>query len=308
MANSDPKATIIFIRCGAKSASICGGWHRHSATPSVGGVSRYRAFAMLDPRLDDPVTVQNPCAWRRVGRQTSEWSSDMFVKGMLTATVLTAGIGSYALAQTSSEIVTGGGQTVVVPEAATESKGVSPIGTQVVSEYPAFNQTMNNETIASTLVAQGFENIHILREGSLMTITGTRGNDDINLVYNLVEGRLIKVNGERILSAEEQSSGSSGDAASSPPSAAPGGVSDDPADDADGDDATDDADGGSDDATDDGGMGDTGTDDGAGSDAGDTSDDGAGGSDTGSGDAGGGSDTGGGSESDGGADSDSSSG
>jgi len=232
----------------------------------------------------------------------------MFVKGMLTATVLTAGIGSYALAQTSSEIVTGGGQTVVVPEAATESKGVSPIGTQVVSEYPAFNQTMNNETIASTLVAQGFENIHILREGSLMTITGTRGNDDINLVYNLVEGRLIKVNGERILSAEEQSSGSSGDAASSPPSAAPGGVSDDPADDADGDDATDDADGGSDDATDDGGMGDTGTDDGAGSDAGDTSDDGAGGSDTGSGDAGGGSDTGGGSESDGGADSDSSSG
>lgn len=228
----------------------------------------------------------------------------MFVKGMLTATVLTAGIGSYALAQTSSEIVTGGGQTVVVPEAATESKGVSPIGTQVVSEYPAFNQTMNNETIASTLVAQGFENIHILREGSLMTITGTRGNDDINLVYNLVEGRLIKVNGERILSAEEQSSGSSGDAAPSPPSAAP----DDPADDADGDDATDDADGGSDDATDDGGMGDTGTDDGAGSDAGDTSDDGAGGSDTGSGDAGGGSDTGGGSESDGGADSDSSSG
>lgn len=222
----------------------------------------------------------------------------MFVKGMLSAVVLTAGLGSYALAQTSSEIVTGGGQTVVVPEAATESKGPSPVAAQVVSEYPAFNQTMNNENIASTLVAQGFENIHILREGSLMTITGTRGNDDVNLVYNLVEGRLIKVNGERVLNEEEQSPDNSGDATPSPRSATPAGVAgtDDATDEA----ADDAADSGSDDAakndgTEGAGTGDTGSDVGAGSDAG-------------SDDAGGNSDSDGGSESGGGTDSESSGG
>lgn len=234
----------------------------------------------------------------------------MFVNGMLTAAVLMAGVSSQALAQSNTEIVTGGGQTVVVPDAATESKGVSPVATEVVSQYPAFNQTMNNGSIAQTLVAQGFEDIHILREGSLMTITATRGNDDINLVYNLVEGRLIKVNGERILSEDERTPDNSGDATTAPVSGATAGASgsedaaqdapDDAANDAADDAAGDAGDGG----TQDGGTGDTGTADG-GSDDGDG---GAGGDDGDSDAAGGDSDSGGGSEGDGGSDSDSSSG
>lgn len=207
----------------------------------------------------------------------------MFAKGILTAALLTAGAVSQVHAQ-SSTVVTGNGQTTIVPDAATSEKGVSPIATEVVSEYPAFNQTMNNDAISTVLLEQGFKDIHILREGSLMTVTGTREGQDINLVYNLVEGRLIKVNGERILSdAEKTQRGSDGQNAtettSDEDSADPEGGDQSGTDTGDGDAGStgDDASGSTDGSSTDGG--DAGSE-GAG-DSGDSSDGGADGSDGG---------------------------
>ncbi len=136
----------------------------------------------------------------------------MLTKHMKLAMILTAAMSTSALAQTATEVETPDGQTVVVPGAAVESDGVSPIATVVESDYPVFNQDANDEAIAETLIAQGFSDIYILRDGSLMTVTATRDGDDIKLVYNLVEGRLIEVNGERVLTEEERTLDPSPDA------------------------------------------------------------------------------------------------
>ena len=44
-----------------------------------------------------------------------------------------------------------------------------------------------------------------------MTVTANREGDEIKLVYNLVEGRLIEVDGERILSEEEKAAATADD-------------------------------------------------------------------------------------------------
>lgn len=128
----------------------------------------------------------------------------MLTKQMKLAMVLTAAMGTSALAQDATVVETPDGNTAVVPAEATEISPTAPVSTVVISDYPVFSQDMNDESIIEMLVGQGFEDIHILREGSLMTVTATREGDDIKLVYNLVEGRLIEVNGERVLTEEEK--------------------------------------------------------------------------------------------------------
>ena len=134
----------------------------------------------------------------------------MLTKQMKLALILTAAMSTSALAQEATKVETPTGETAVLPADAVETDGVSPIATAAESEWPIFNQDMNDQNIADTLLAQGFEDIHIVRDGSLMTVTATREGDDIKLVYNLVEGRLIEVNGERILTEEERTLDNSG--------------------------------------------------------------------------------------------------
>lgn len=195
----------------------------------------------------------------------------MLTKQMKLAAILAATMGSGALAQTATVVETPDGQTAILPEAAVESDGVSPVATAAPSDYPIFNQDMNDQTIADTLLAQGFGDIYILRDGSLMTVTASRDGDDIKLLYNLVEGRLIEVNGERILTEEERTLDSSADNAAGLDSGTAG------ADEATGDGMTDDGatpdetadDAATDDgATDDGATDDGATDDGAADDGG----------------------------------------
>lgn len=128
----------------------------------------------------------------------------MLTKQMKLAMILTAAMGTSALAQEAAVVETPDGNTAVVPAEATEISPTAPVSTVVISDYPVFSQDMNDATIIEMLVGQGFEDIHILREGSLMTVTASREGDDIKLVYNLVEGRLIEVNGERVLTEEEK--------------------------------------------------------------------------------------------------------
>lgn len=174
-------------------------------------------------------------------------------------------MGTSAMAQTAATgaattEVQQPGATVVVPAEATTPS--APVGTIVAGEWPSFNpeQLANDQTIAETLLAQGFTGVHILRDGSLMTVSANRDGNDIELVYNLVEGRLISVNGERILS-EDEAAPTRGN---STPETAPDGGTDDGADDGDGsDDGADDSagDDGADDGADDGGSDEGGSDD-----------------------------------------------
>ncbi|TRW95753.1 hypothetical protein FNJ84_15340 [Paracoccus sp. M683] len=212
----------------------------------------------------------------------------MLTKQFKLAAILTAAMGTSALAQEATVVETPGGQTAILPADAVESTGVSPDATAAESEYPIFNQDMNDQTIADTLLSQGFGDIYILREGSLMTVTATRDGDDIKLVYNLVEGRLIEVNGERVLTEEERTLTESGstDTATAGETEDTEGTDDGATDDGSTDDGSADDgasdDGGTDDSgTDDSGTDDSGADDGAGDDSGNDSDSGGeGGSDS----------------------------
>lgn len=215
----------------------------------------------------------------------------MLTKQIRLAVVMAAAMSTSALAQEATQVETAEGQTVTVPADAAESDGLSPVATAVVTDFPILNQDMNDQNIADTLLSQGFEDIYILREGSLMTVTATRENNDIKLTYNLVEGRLIDVNGERILTEEERTLGEDGNAlgasasseAASDDGATDGGATDDNVDATSDDGAADDGatdEGGSDDmgaddagpddsTADEGGSADAGSDD-SGSDAGDS--------------------------------------
>lgn len=85
-------------------------------------------------------------------------------------------------------------QTAVVPVEGTPTPAV------IVTDWPSFkpDQMANNESIAQVLLAQGFSDVKILREGSLMTVTAQRDGQPIELVYSLIEGALISVNGETV--------------------------------------------------------------------------------------------------------------
>lgn len=192
-------------------------------------------------------------------------------------------MGGTALAQ--------GTDTVIVPAPAVEPG--APVGVVAPGGVPMIAQLDNDQAVAETLISQGFSNIHILREGALMTVTASRDGQPIELVYSVANGTLVSINGEELRDPPEPSS--AGDL-----------PADDPAGDATDDDATDD-DGAPDDGTPDDGTDDGGTDDdGAGDDGsagdGDAGDGDAGndGGDDGAGDDGG--DDGG--AGDGGADSD----
>ncbi|MDO5656965.1 MAG: hypothetical protein Q4G36_01385 [Paracoccus sp. (in: a-proteobacteria)] len=174
----------------------------------------------------------------------------------LAASALAFGLALPAFAQ--DQVVTQpGASTPIVPAPAAE---VSPVPTpgevamapEWASRFPTLDQQQNNEQIAELLVAQGFSDITILREGSLMTITATREGEPLELVYNMIEARLIYINGERILTEEEQSpaQGSSDAAAAAADDASDNAAEDDASDDA-GEDEASDSDEASDDASDD---------------------------------------------------------
>ncbi|MFI0397122.1 hypothetical protein [Paracoccus jiaweipingae] len=197
-------------------------------------------------------------------------------------------IGSTVAMAQSGAVVTPSpmAETAVIPADALKKE--APVGQAAYTGFPSFDQQMNDQAVADTLLAQGFSDIHILRDGTLMTVTAQRDGKDIELLYNLVEGRLIKVNGERV----DIEKGAGPDGGSSTPGVggtqptAPG-DSDDGMDDGDAsDDGAPDGDTGSDDAggddTDTGtDTGDNDTDDSGSGSASDSSDD-AGSDDSGS--------------------------
>lgn len=177
---------------------------------------------------------------------------------------LAALMGGTAMAQTT--------ETVVVPAPALEAD--KSVGFVTESDIPMIEQLDNDQMVAETLIAQGFTDIHILREGALMTVTATRAGMPIELVYSVANGRLVSIDGQETRAAAEASGEPEAGVAAPDDTVS---VDDDAADDATDDGATDE--GATDDAdtddgaTDDGMSDDTSADDGMSDDGG--SDDGA---------------------------------
>lgn len=179
-------------------------------------------------------------------------------------------LGTSALAQTSVTDT----EAVIVPQPALEAE--SSMG--VISEAAprTLEQMDNDQNVAETLLAQGFSDIYILREGPMMTVTAQRDGQPIELVYSVANGSLVSVNGEELRAEGE---GSSANDVEGGEAAADDGATDDGM--TDGGDMSDD--GATDDGATDDGMGDdSGTDGGSaddgssdGSDS-STGDDGAG--------------------------------
>lgn len=119
------------------------------------------------------------------------------------AAILAALLGSTAMAQ-DTEIESSTGETVLVPEAAETAE--SPEGAINPTDFPLPEQLDNEEAVAETLIAQGFEDIHILREGPMLTVNATRDGVPTELVYSVANGSLVSVDGEELRDDEEGSS------------------------------------------------------------------------------------------------------
>ncbi|MFD1881485.1 hypothetical protein [Paracoccus pacificus] len=121
---------------------------------------------------------------------------------VLKISALTALAGTTAMAQSPTVVTTPpAAETALIPAEGTDAK--TPVGTIEWNGLPTFKQAQNDQAVAEALTAQGFTGIHIQRSGSLMTVDATREGKDIKLEYNLVDGTLIRVNGERILTGKE---------------------------------------------------------------------------------------------------------
>ena len=190
-------------------------------------------------------------------------------------------LGSSALAQ-SGEVVEGNttvvetplDNTTVVPGMAAEPG--TPVGAVSRPDYPLLEQLDNDEAVAQSLISQGFTDIHILREGAIMTVHAERDGQPTELVYSIANGSLISVDGVELRA--EPDTTSNGETAAA--------TSDDAPDGNDGSNDGSDEDSGSDPGADDGsddGDSNDGSDDGSdSSDGADGSDGGDGGSDGGS--------------------------
>jgi hypothetical protein len=118
-------------------------------------------------------------------------------------------MGSTALAQ-SGEVTEGdttvvetpSGNTTIVPGVAAEPG--SPVGAVLEPDYKLPEQLDNDQEIARTLIAQGFTDVHILREGPILTVNAQRDGQPIELVYSIANGSLISVDGVELRPAADE--------------------------------------------------------------------------------------------------------
>ena len=179
----------------------------------------------------------------------------MMAGGKIAA--LTALMGTTALAHDATRIETEDGNTAIVPGAAADAE--SSVGAVTESPYPLVVQVENDQVVAETLIAQGFTDVRILREGPMMTVTAQRDGQPIELVYSVANGSLVSVNGEEL--RREPEGASAGDSRNVPAASA-GAATDSDADGMDGDDDASDDGMGEDSSTDDDTTGDGMTGDG----------------------------------------------
>ncbi len=107
------------------------------------------------------------------------------------------------LAQTVVE--TPGGNTAVIVDPALQPQ--PPVGAVAVPAFPLPEQIQNDQVVIETLLSQGFTDIHILREGALMTVNAQRNGQPTELVYSIANGSLVSVDGVEMRAGPDTSSG-----------------------------------------------------------------------------------------------------
>lgn len=119
-------------------------------------------------------------------------------------------IGGTALAQATvtetpeGAVVEAGGDAIIVPESGLTTQ--SSVGIVAEGSYPVLEQWENDESVAKTLISQGFSDVHILRKGPYMTVSAQREGEPIELLYSVANGSLVAVNGEELRQPGEGSS------------------------------------------------------------------------------------------------------
>lgn len=142
------------------------------------------------------------------------------------AAALGAMFATTAMAQTVVE--TPAGNTAVVVDPALQAE--KPVGAVTQQAFPLPEQFENDQAVSEALLAQGFTDIRILREGPIMTVTAQRNGVPTELVYSTANGTLISVDGVEMRAAPD----ATGDGQTTPaPDAAPEAPADDTATDDD---------------------------------------------------------------------------
>ncbi|MDO5632401.1 MAG: hypothetical protein Q4G22_11260 [Paracoccus sp. (in: a-proteobacteria)] len=123
----------------------------------------------------------------------------MLIKKPLTLTLIAGKAAALSvlmsgavMAQAPTVVETPGAPVAVIPPAAATETPPQHV-------YPlTVDRSANDQAIAETLIAQGFSNVHILRDAAKLTVTAQRDNQPIELVYHLVRGELLTVNGQPV--------------------------------------------------------------------------------------------------------------
>ncbi|MBV0891778.1 hypothetical protein KTN05_07935 [Paracoccus sp. Z118] len=139
---------------------------------------------------------------------------------LASAAIAVTSLGSAAIAQTATTPVPDAvvtdvpGAVVVVPNqpgTTPDMVVVTPVapGTVTPGTPPeimaepfhqfSMEQIANDQAVIDTLLAQGFSDIVIDRDGTLLTVTAVRGASPVELVYQTASGRLVSIDGEAVI-------------------------------------------------------------------------------------------------------------
>lgn len=132
------------------------------------------------------------------------------------AAALSTVIAGAALADDSKVVVPSAGGAVTAPTTPGAVVTVPTPNTMSASTpeataagFPTFESMANDQTVAETLMAQGYTDVKIFHDGTLMRVNANRDGKPIELVYQTTTGQLVKLNGQPVLNAE-QAKGESG--------------------------------------------------------------------------------------------------
>lgn len=118
---------------------------------------------------------------------------------MITHTIDTLKLGGKAVALATLMATASFAQT------ATTEAPAAGMTTMDAVEFPTLSSVETDQQVAEDLVAQGYENIVIVRTDDALTVSADRGGVPTEMVFSPTEGTLILVDGVQPMAAAEGS-------------------------------------------------------------------------------------------------------
>lgn len=116
---------------------------------------------------------------------------------MITHTIDTLKLGGKAVALATLMATASFAQT------ATTEAPAAGMTTMDAVEFPTLSSVETDQQVAEDLVAQGYENIVIVRSDDALTVSADRGGVPTEMVFSPTEGTLILVDGVQPMAADE---------------------------------------------------------------------------------------------------------